>query len=90
VLFANTKARRGLSRRAARYRRLCGAWPGIPGIRGIGLTTRERPEAALLDPNLHDARTMAEEEMLTTRRVLLVIVTGYGANMSQTNRCCDR
>jgi CheY-like chemotaxis protein len=45
----------------------------------LALIERERPEAAVLDLNLHGERTNAVAEALTVRRVPFVVVTGYGA-----------
>jgi DNA-binding NtrC family response regulator len=45
----------------------------------LALIERERPEAAVLDLNLHGERPTAVAAALTARRVPFVIVTGYGA-----------
>src|SRR5690242_46630 len=45
----------------------------------LALIERERPEAAILDLNLHGEPTIAVAEALTARHVPFVVVTGYGA-----------
>jgi DNA-binding NtrC family response regulator len=45
----------------------------------LDLIERERPEAAILDLNLHGEPTLAVAEALAARLVPFVVVTGYGA-----------
>jgi CheY-like chemotaxis protein len=53
--------------------------PALQMYEALALIERGRPEAAVLDLNLHGERTTAVAEALRARRVPFVIVTGYGA-----------
>jgi DNA-binding NtrC family response regulator len=53
--------------------------PAFRVSEALALIDRERPDAAVLDLNLHGERTTKVAEALAARRIPFVIVTGYGA-----------